>query len=95
MNDFSAKIYALIRKYEQLFIGLILGFLIFLGLSLSAINVILFLLLGTFLETSLIYITVTPKKPKLSLPQAIKEQGVSVSRGRPKGSKNKPKVQAI
>jgi hypothetical protein len=82
MSDFddSSKIYGLIRKYEQLFIGLVLGFTIFLGISLSAINVILFLVLGTFIISLLTYITIYEKKSKESL-----------ARGRPKGSKNKPK----
>jgi len=91
MSDFSERIFAFIRKYELLFVGLILGFIIFLALSLSAINVILFLLLGTFVETTMIYFAVTPKKPKPSIPQAIKQPS-GKHKGRPFGSKNKSKV---
>jgi len=92
MNDLKTVLLGFIKKYSQLFTGLMLGFVIFLLFSLSAINVLLFLMLGTFLETSLIYFMVSPKTLKQSImPQTTKETLENKNRGRPKGSKNKPK----
>lgn len=94
MNDLKTVVLNFIKKYSQLFTGLMLGFVIFLLFSLTAINILLFLMLGTFLETSLIYFMVSPNKLKQSiLPQTTKDPQTGQSRGRPKGSKNKPKVQ--
>lgn len=92
MQDFKTIIFAFIQKYRQLFTGLMIGFILFLLFSFTAINILLFLMLSTFLETSLIYFTVSPKKLKQTImPQTTKEIATEKSRGRPKGSKNKPK----
>ncbi len=91
-DSFSDKVFAAIKHEMKLFIGVILGFLIFLGFSLSPWNVLIFLMLAVFIETTLIFSSFFNRQIKMTIPQAIKQANAG-KRGRPKGSKNKSKTE--